>query len=324
VENLQNGISHIAGISIFTRAKKTDASDVEIFTSIISEVNSVSGPPRDLAETYGYHVDLYEYDPFTIANFTREGFNTALVSINSEFEVGPGSPAGSPAETSFYDEVIADSPVVYWTMDGAGTDDEIGSNDLTFANGTLTGQTPILSSGNSIITDGVNDRATATSVLSTLTLPITIEHVLTIQTISAVTMVSGTHATNASYYGVHVFILSNASIAVVLGDGTGATSSDNKTFLTATGLVSAGVPYHFVVRVNSLSSVEVIINDTVHNAPFLAGTATSISFASGLATLGYRIEAGAQFGHIKFDDTAIYNTGLSNARISAHFAATGL
>jgi hypothetical protein len=96
IQNLPNGVSHVSGVSVFTRAKKTDSSDVEIFTSIISDVNSISGSPHDLAETYGYHTDLYEYDPFTIANFTRDGFNLSLMSISAQFGEGGGSPVESP------------------------------------------------------------------------------------------------------------------------------------------------------------------------------------------------------------------------------------
>jgi hypothetical protein len=153
VQNLQNGVSHIAGVSIFTRAKKTDSSDVEIFTSIISDVNAVSGSPHDLAETYGYHVDLYEYDPFTIANFTRNGFNLALFSINAEFAVGLGSPAESPAPGFSPDDIASlfrwydasqlalsdNDPVSSWTDLSANADHAVqatGTNQPTFKTGT--------------------------------------------------------------------------------------------------------------------------------------------------------------------------------------------
>jgi hypothetical protein len=114
IRDLPNGTSHIAGVSVFTRAKKTDSSDVEIFTSVISNINSVSGSQHALDESYSYHIDLYEYDPFTIANFTPDSFNLALVSINSEFEIVPGSPVespGSPVESPggdpFFDDVVS-------------------------------------------------------------------------------------------------------------------------------------------------------------------------------------------------------------------------
>jgi hypothetical protein len=127
IQNLPNGISHVAGVSVFTRAKKTDSSDVEIFTSIISDVSSASGIPHDLAESYGYHIDLYEYDPFAIANFTRDGFNSSLVSVNVEFPAGIGSPGGS-------------SPEELWTPDNITTAawyDYSDSSTLTLVSGAI-------------------------------------------------------------------------------------------------------------------------------------------------------------------------------------------
>jgi hypothetical protein len=175
LQNIQSGASHIAGISVFTRAKKTDSSDVEIFTSVISHVNAVSGSPHNLGETYEYHMDLYEYDPFTIANFTRDGFNLALFSINAQFSAGTGSPAespgGSPAEQTYSEFIISLSSTAYWRLgESSGTTaaDEIGSNDGAYTNGPLLGQTGLITGDpdTCIRLDGTNDFVTMGDVLN--------------------------------------------------------------------------------------------------------------------------------------------------------------
>lgn len=224
---------------------------------------------------------------------------------------------------SFYDEVIADSPIAYWTMDGAGTAEEISSNNLTLNNGVLTGQTPILTSGDSLVFDGTDDYAVSSS-LGLSALPVTIEKLININTLTNFYPIFATNGNVSNYYGILVAMHTSGYFFITLGDGTGTGPGNRKSFQTASSLYTSGTDYHVVARVNSFSSVDVFINGTKYAASFASGTASTISFSSGVGAFAYSLVGATQYSAIKFDDTAVYASALSDSRIAAHYEATGI
>jgi hypothetical protein len=95
IENAAAGVSAISAVRVVARAAKTDETSAELSTSINSGSNSVSSAAHTLATSYQYYSDVYEYDPATIANLTRDGVNSLSVSVTAE---GLDSGEESPGE----------------------------------------------------------------------------------------------------------------------------------------------------------------------------------------------------------------------------------
>ena len=100
IENLVAGVSSISALNVVTRASKTDETSADLSTSINSGSNSVSSAAHTLTTSYQYYSDVYEYDPATIANLTRDGVNSLSVSVTAEdLDSGEESPGEeSPGE----------------------------------------------------------------------------------------------------------------------------------------------------------------------------------------------------------------------------------
>jgi 6-phosphogluconolactonase (cycloisomerase 2 family) len=93
IEDIVAGVSSISALNVITRSAKTDDTSAELFTSINSGSNSVSSAAHTLATSYQYYSDVYEYDPATIANLTRDGVNSLSVSVTAEdLDSGEESP----------------------------------------------------------------------------------------------------------------------------------------------------------------------------------------------------------------------------------------
>jgi hypothetical protein len=93
IENAAAGVSAISAVRVVARAAKTDETSAELSTSINSGSNSVSSAAHTLATSYQYYSDVYEYDPATIANLTRDGVNSLSVSVTAEdLDSGEESP----------------------------------------------------------------------------------------------------------------------------------------------------------------------------------------------------------------------------------------
>jgi len=100
IENAAAGVSLISAVMVVSRAAKTDETSAELSTSINSGSNSVSSAAHTLTTSYQYYSDVYEYDPATIANLTRDGVNSLSVSVTAEdLDSGEESPGEeSPGE----------------------------------------------------------------------------------------------------------------------------------------------------------------------------------------------------------------------------------
>ena len=102
IENAAPGVSAISAVRVVARAAKTDETSADLSTSINSGSNSVSSATHTLTTSYQYYSDVYEYDPSTIANLTRDGFNAVSVSVTAE-DLDPGEE--SPGEESPGEEI---------------------------------------------------------------------------------------------------------------------------------------------------------------------------------------------------------------------------
>lgn len=116
---------------------------------------------------------------------------------------------------------------------------------------------------------------------------------------------------NASYYGILVTV-SNTLCQMQYGDGTGAGSSDRKswrwpyTFLGSTW-------YNLVATGSSLAAADnkYYINGTALTGQYLSGTATTVSWASGYTTV---ISPVAILNGI-IDQATIWNKVLTQAEV---------
>lgn len=82
IEDLPNDVTSVRGLVIYARAKKTDGGDAQIQAGINSNGTQGNGTDRAITTAFTYWLDVVELDPDTGVQFTRLGFNDALLTID--------------------------------------------------------------------------------------------------------------------------------------------------------------------------------------------------------------------------------------------------
>ena len=217
---------------------------------------------------------------------------------------------------SYYDEVMADSPVCYWTHDetsGATSTDAAGNYDATWTGTYTRNATPLLSEGKAV---SLTRAGYATAALGTLSpTAITVESVISIATTIGQSVLDRDDNDSIRSWQFRV----TAALKV---EFLWWTVSDGPHFCTGATTLSTGTAYH-IAATYAAGVARVYLNGTQDATT----SATNANLKGVDLALGIGATAVSVYPLPKFDgtidDQAIYSTALSAARILAHAQAGG-
>lgn len=225
---------------------------------------------------------------------------------------------------SYPAEVLLDAPSRYYRLgETSGTDAfDIGSDGVngTYTNTPTLGQPALVRGG-----DGAAQFAGASSemmtgtVLSSPTLPVTIECWVKFDSLTGNQTIVSSNRDTGNYRGINLGAIGD-DFQLVLGDGSGASGSDRRSWVVA-NIFSIGPIYHIVVVVNSHTSAEVWING-VQQSPSTSGSAGGVALTGGTLSVAANSKAGSTYLSGTVDEVAFYNNkALNSDRILAHYNA---
>jgi hypothetical protein len=224
--------------------------------------------------------------------------------------------------TSYTDEVLADSPYLYWKLDetsGTTASDSSGNGrNGTYTNSPTLNQTALINEGKSVDFDGTNDHVKYT-LASNFTGSFTMECWINNDTFSAFPGVFGAWTANSNgNYGTNLQLSNTGSFDINI-----ARSNFNfwETNVGGYGSVSTGTRYH----------VALVVDDSAHTAKLYIDGAQSGSTITGLGAVGLggnnkelrvgSLGAIGGFWNGRIQGFAVYSTALSGTRITAHYDA---
>lgn len=225
---------------------------------------------------------------------------------------------------AYSDEILADSPTVYYELDessGTTVSDSSGNGNAGTVSGTYSwGATGLITSGTALdLTNGIVDFGTILSAKSTLTVEFwfNADDVTTRQ----VLFEAGAHAVGTVIY------LDAGSLYALNTQSSG--TADNKYISTA---VSTGTTYHVVVVVDGSTSIELFLDAVSQGSETISGNATGsdggaiggmdATPSSGNAAFhdgDVAVSAGDYPFNGRIDEFAGYLTALSSTRVQAHY-----
>lgn len=226
------------------------------------------------------------------------------------------------ATTTYTDEVLADSPWLYWKLDETSgttaTDSSGNGRSGTYTNSPTLNQTALINEGKSVDFDGTNDHVKYT-LASNFTGSFTMECWINSDTYASFPGVFGAWAANSSgNYGSNLQLSNTGSFDVNL-------ARSNFTFWDVNvggfGSVSTGTRYHVALVVDDVNdTAKVFINGTQ------AGSTITGLGPIGLGASGKELRVGSLgsiggFWNGKIQGFAVYTTALSSTRILAHYNA---
>lgn len=228
---------------------------------------------------------------------------------------------------SYSDEVLADSPYLYWKLDETSgttaTDSSPNGRDGTYANGATLNQTSLIpTEGTSVDLDGTNDHVYYTLPAS-VTGDFSLEVWFNNDNYSNYPGLFGAWTANSNgNYGSNLQLSSGGSFDINI-------ARNNFNFweinVGGFGSISTGSTYHVVLTVDDTNNeVKLYINGTQ------TGSTQTITNQVGLGASGKKLVLGS-VGAIttggwngRVDNFAVYTSVLSATRITAHYnAATG-
>lgn len=233
--------------------------------------------------------------------------------------------ASSVAALTYSQEVLADSPLLYWRLgEASGTTaaDASGNGRTgTYAGSGVTySATGAVAGNNAITTNG-----SAGYIQSTASLDLT--------ALSAVTVEMWV---NLSAYSNDFKMLmesspgdgSAGSIWICPNDSNGRISivkfqSSSPTSQYARSDISAGAYHHWVIQYSSSGSVPTLRVDKVTLTPFLTSGSTAGAFTNAKLNFAAR-DASGLFLAATIDEIAVYGSALSTARTDAHYDARNI
>lgn len=219
--------------------------------------------------------------------------------------LGGGIGASRGVLVDYSTVVLADSPIGYWRLDetaGTVANDEISTNDGTYVNSPTLGAAALVDDGSAIVCVAANSQD--------------------------VTLPGNTISTTAS-------------IELWFKWTGGDTLFRDNTSAGGTGWFAGNSAGNFTVRISGVTNINcgattsfrdgnrhhlVITKSGVNVAVYVDGVSVGTSGNSATSTssspwhLG-RNGASAQYADATFDEFAVYDTQLSLARVSAHYAA---
>jgi hypothetical protein len=234
------------------------------------------------------------------------------------------------AALGYSDEVLADSPVGYWNLDEvAGTtmnDSSGNSYDGTYNNGFTLAQSPLISTGNSVLFDGV--AGTGATVDGTH-IPLQIAGDVTLEAWvnldGDIPFAQNQHIVQCSGTNSDASANDNFLYSMAIDDLTGAmyifTESGlgvNQT-VSSTHLITNGTHHIVIVRDATAKTVTFFDNGVEYDTIVYATNADGGS----LAKIRIADSAGAGETDGVVDEVAVYDSQLSALRILAHYNAGG-
>jgi hypothetical protein len=225
---------------------------------------------------------------------------------------------------TYSDEVLADSPYLYWKFDetsGTTANDSSGnSRNGTYVNGVVLNQTSVVpNEGKSVDLDGTNDYVEYT-LGADITGNFSLEIWFNVDSYSNYPGLFGAWTANSNgNYGTNLQLSDTGTFDINV-----ARNNFNFWELNAGGFgsISTGTRYHVVLVVDDTNNVvKLFINGSQ------VGTNQTITNAVGLGANGKKIRVGS-VGAItnggwngRVDNFAVYTTALSGTRITAHYEA---
>lgn len=240
------------------------------------------------------------------------------MTVGTAFFSAPASVATLPYSTT----VLADSPVIYYHLDetsGTTYADASGNGNTGTAFGTITqGQAGIFAGSTNSIQFAVANSA----YIAPATDPFAGAYAgsFTFSCFFNATNLTQQNAIcsrgiDGSDYTMHFLTNTNGSIqGSIITTSTGAMGHDAS---SGVGVIVAGTPYHLVFRYTAGTGFDIFVNNA--NVASLGFTATTWRASAEGLNIGRMITPLYCAG--KIDEVAFFNTALSNARISAHYAA---
>ncbi len=233
-----------------------------------------------------------------------------VTGTNGAGNSSANSNATAAVNRTYSQEVLADSPVLYWKLDEtSGTtaaDSAVGgtypgSHLSSGGSGIpLVNQTPLISTGKSVLyKSGANLGRTDTLSHPNLGDVFTLEAWIYLTTTGTIQSVMQGFTNNPALF-------TDATDHLVLQIASGGAK-----VVTSTTTLSANTAYHVVATKNGASSAKLYINGVD-----VSGVVTNFTFADSADTFhGFPSMGG--YG----DELATYTTALSAARVAAHYAA---
>lgn len=221
--------------------------------------------------------------------------------------------------TSYYDEVIADSPVSYWRLDessGTTVNDDITTNDMTYFNTPTLGATKLVSgtTGTAVtFASGSSEYAQIDTNIGITDYPMTIEAwfststTLTAMTIAGIYYRGGTN--RKQYIGLNSSGYGSCVSQNVSDSGSAAGST----------VLADGNPHHLVGVFNSDTSREIFVDGV--SVGTNTDSASYSSLLNGTSIARRSDSSPSNYFNGTIDEVAIYDTALSSARIQAHYDA---
>lgn len=229
------------------------------------------------------------------------------------------------AQTTYSDEVLDDSPYLYWKMDetsGTTVDDSSGNNrDGTYVNSPTLNQTSLINEGKSVDFDGSNDRIDYT-LPANFTGSFTIELWFECDDVTKYNNLFGAWTANSNgNYGTNIQITDSGTLDINI-----ARTDFNFWLVNAGGYgpISANTRYHLALVANaSTNEARLYINGSQSGSTMTWSTSDPVIGASGktfrVAQVGSVTNSNTFDGQIQ--NFAIYSSALSGARILAHYNA---
>lgn len=246
---------------------------------------------------------------------------------------------GGVAQSDISTEIEADMPIGYWKMNDADTTftDSSGNGYNLTAVGSNNFQSTALATGSVYAIDQptggfpVNEGGGAkgaSNVFSSITFPITLEAWVNLDNTGATHPIIFTHKRtwtgSEGYTGFHLAVNSSGAVYAFYGDGGNFGSTNRAGAQSTAGDITFGQTYHIVGVFNALGDVDIYINGSAVSTTGF-GTATSLSTAAGYPTIGHgnfsNIGSNETTAQGTIDEVVLYDTALSAARISQHYAA---
>jgi concanavalin A-like lectin/glucanase superfamily protein/fibronectin type III domain protein len=260
-----------------------------------------------------------------LTNATYGGNNSdGMKTVYAQFKDAAGKWSSSETDTIVLDRgggssaysnaVKADSPVGFWRLgelSGASAVDSVGSNNGTYSNGPLLGQTSLLAgdaASKSVRFDGVNDYVSVPNSSSLgPTARVSVEAWIKPEALPA----AGSFASIATKAEAYSLQFNGPRLEFTIMQ-----SGVRKRVQAANGAVQTGQTYHVVGTYDGVTQRLYINGSEVANTPLTGAIGSN---ANGLYVASW--SGGSEQLKGTVDEVAVYPTNLAASRVAAHYQA---
>ena len=219
---------------------------------------------------------------------------------------------------AYADEVIADSPVAWWRLDetsGTTANDAIGSNHGTYSGATLD-QSPLINAGRSVSFSGSSSGISVADAdaLSFVSTAFTLECWVKTSASGSTGSLLAKDTSGSVWAEYNLYMLSDGKVRCDVRSGNSDTPKVQATTVVA---VNDGNRHHVVATFTPSNTLKIYV-DKVERAS--ASHAIASSYNSSASLRVGRASGGSEFAGL-LDEVALYASGLSAARVAAHYDA---